>query len=369
MLKEIFRKAVEITSINGQLNIVTWKEILITEKESIAADALTELFSTAGEFQIRKDQKMYFFTGCTAPRFKVRQLCQKENMAIVRTPEKADVAIVGDQTASELIKEMHCSYIFDRADIVHFLSNTGVNTSFLGLLDHLNSHPEVTEVMTHHYSTQDILRKQGLTCYHESFWTAADTDLTNFDIVMDKGVQFVTQTSLIKHLSSGTIMTKDMFGELSNMFASSDTNNHTLAMEVMANCDYEKSGLYLLQLLSENNHKINNSKQKNHVNFSSLCKFFDVSAGQYLNLDQKIKRLKERKLITSTIMQELLELAKETLDVKETTYFKTEVVCTDELEEEIKIGDEYMKSREEPTPVLDEFEENNINPQQPFDYD
>lgn len=368
MLKEVFRKAIEITGINVKLNIVAWKEILITEKESIAGNALDELFSTAGEFQIKKDQKIYFFTGCTAPRFKVRQLCQKENMAIVRTSEKADVAIVGDQTSSELIKELWCSYVFGRDEIVNYLSDKQMNTSYLGLLSHINNNPEITEIMTHDYSAYSILRDETSTYYSEKFWTANENDLNNFDMVMDKGVQFVSQTSLLKHLSSGTVMTKDMYGELDNMFASSDTNNHTLAMEVMANCDYEKSALYLLQLLSENSNKISSSKQKNHVNFASLCKFFNTIPGQYLSLDQKIERLKNKKLITSAITQELLEMAAEDFNITERTYFKTVVTGTDELEEEIRIGDEYMKSREEPAPTLDELEENSINPQ-PFEYD
>ncbi len=368
MLKEVFRKAIEITAINAKLNIISWKEVLITEKESIAANALDELFSTAGEFQIKKDQKIYFFTGCTAPRFKVRQLCQKENMAIVRTSEKADVAIVGDQTSSELIKQLWCSYIYDRNDILNFLSEKQANTTYLGLLSHINNNPEILEIFTHDYSTRSEISSSIGYSYSEEFWTAAENDLNNFDMVMDKGVQFVTQTSLLKHLSSGTVMTKEMYGELDNMFASSDTNNHTLAMEVMANCDYEKSALYLLQLLSGNHGKIGASKQKNHVNFASLCKFFNTVPGQYLNLDQKLERLKNRKLITSAITQELLEMAAEDFNITERTYFKTVVTGTDELEEEIRIGDEYMKSREEPAPTLDELEENSINPQ-PFEYD
>jgi hypothetical protein len=365
MLREVFRTATEITSLNPKMGIITWKETLITENESLSPTALSELFSTAGEFDIKKGQKIYFFPGCTAPRFKVRQLCQKEDMAIVRTPEKATVSIVGDQTTSDLIKSQHFNYIFNKADVVHAIKSLGVHsTSFLGFVEHLNNKEGIAdEVIVSSYSHKQDIQGAGITCWSEAFWTANETDLINFDMVLDLNVPFVTQESLLKFVTQGTLMTREMHDEIDNMFASSDKNNHILAMEIMANCDYEKSALYLLQLLSNNNHKISATKEKNHVNFQSLCKFFNTEPGTHLSLDGMLQRLAEKKLINSSIKKELLEMAAENYNLQESTYFKTELVTTEELELEIEKGDAYMKSREEPTLDLATTEELNQNPQ------
>jgi hypothetical protein len=365
MLREVFRTATEITSLNPKMGIITWKETLITENESLSPTALSELFSTAGEFEIKKGQRMYFFPGCTAPRFKVRQLCQKEDMAIVRTPEKATVSIVGDQTTSELVRSVHYNYVFNKADIVDVLKASNVHsTSYLGFIDHLTNKENLAdEVIIPSWSFKSYFTDAGASCWSEGFWTAGKTDLVNFDMVMDLGVPFVTQDSLLKFVTQGTLMTREMHDEIDNMFNSSDKNNHILAMEIMANCDYEKSALYLLQLLSNNRTKITVAKEKNHVNFQSLCKFFNTEPGTHLSLDGRLQRLAEKKLINSSIKKELLEMAAENYDLQESTYFKTELVTTEELELEIEKGDAYMKSREEPTLDLTTTEELNENPQ------
>ncbi len=365
MLREVFKTATEITHLNPKMGIVAWKETLITEKESLSATALSELFSSAGEFDIKKGQKIYFFPGCTAPRFKVRQLCQKEDMAIVRTPEKATVSIVGDQTTSELVLNQYFNYVFNKADIVSVLKDSNTHsTTFLGFIDHLTNKENLAdEVIIPSYSFKSYFTDAGITCWSEEFWTAGETDLVNFDMVMELGVPFVTQDSLLKFVTQGTLMTRDMHDEIENMFNSSDRNNHILAMEIMANCDYEKSALYLLQLFSNNRTKISTVKEKNHVNFQSLCKFFNVVPGDHLSLDRILEKLADKKLITSSIRKELIEMAIEDYQIEETTYFKTQVVTTDELELEIEKGDAYMKSREEPTLDLTTTEELNENPQ------
>jgi hypothetical protein len=69
---------------------------------------------------------------------------------------------------------------------------------------------------------------------------------------------------------AASVIDADMFKQLSTMFESSDSDNHILAMEIMANCKYNASLPYLLLLFKDFSHKMYNCHTRNHVNFKSL---------------------------------------------------------------------------------------------------
>lgn len=366
-MKEIYRKATVVTELNTRLGTVKYKEVLITDKENIHPGAFAELFSEAGDFVVQKGQKIFFFSGCTTPRFKVRQLCQKEDMAIVRTPEKASVAIVGDYTDSELAKPVnYFNGVFNKQDVINYILSTAKHsTSFLGFVDYLKKDDVAEEVLVDNYSIKQEFKTYGRG-YSEDFWMTEKTNVEYFDMVMELGVPFVKQESLIKHLSQGTVMTQTMFEEMKNMFNSSDKNNHILAMEVMANCDYERSALFLLDLLSDKAFKINLYKEKNHVNFQSLCKFFNVDPGRMINHSEKMKILIERNLLNSSNKDEIIHREMQRLGIApvdcdkeedddqneedaEITLFEHILKPSPALEEIIAKGDAYLKLKEEPS--------------------
>ena len=62
----------------------------------------------------------------------------------------------------------------------------------------------------------------------------------------------------------------DTYQNLRNMFKSSDSDNHVMAMEIMANSNYLESLLYLEMLFFHHHQQIDYSRTKNHVNFKSL---------------------------------------------------------------------------------------------------
>ena len=93
------------------------------------------------------------------------------------------------------------------------------------------------------------------------------------------------------------------------MFDSSDTDNHVLAMEIMANSKYEDSILYLLMLISQNSYKINNSNTRNHVNFKSMLTYFgwqprDVS---HVNTDNIVEMIDNKGLLTVDMIKRLYQ--------------------------------------------------------------
>ena len=66
-----------------------------------------------------------------------------------------------------------------------------------------------------------------------------------------------------------------MYKHISEMFSSSDDDNHVLAMEIMANSKYTESLIYLELLFHYYSHNIYASNTKNHVNFKSLLSYLN----------------------------------------------------------------------------------------------
>ena len=73
----------------------------------------------------------------------------------------------------------------------------------------------------------------------------------------------------------------DTYQNLRNMFNSSDTDNHVMAMEIMANANYLDSLLHLEMLFFHHAVQIDNSRTRNHVNFKSLKNY--LGRGSYSN--------------------------------------------------------------------------------------
>ncbi|MBK7819406.1 MAG: hypothetical protein IPJ60_19095 [Sphingobacteriaceae bacterium] len=126
------------------------------------------------------------------------------------------------------------------------------------------------------------------------------------------------QDGMLSLLNTGTIMNEDMYRETAKLFESSDNTNTVLAMEAMANCDFQKSAVYLLLLIRENSTKIYNSSNRNHVNFKSLLRYFNITAYTLtrLSVDDLLNSLRAQKLLSLTNLNMLMPLIMETVKEK-----------------------------------------------------
>jgi vesicle coat complex subunit len=95
-------------------------------------------------------------------------------------------------------------------------------------------------------------------------------------------------------------------------------------MESMANCNYLKSAVYLLLLMKEHRRHMANSDMKNHINFKSLLKFFDVNINySEVSYDDIVYKLIDKNIMTYENMALILPEAIEYVnDHGDSTYFK-----------------------------------------------
>jgi len=126
-----------------------------------------------------------------------------------------------------------------------------------------------------------------------------------------KGKTIYSETELLNNINGddSTTIDEEVFQQLKNMFNSSDSDNHILAMEIMANSKYEDSVLYLLMLISENAQRINNSNTRNHVNFKSMLTYFNWQPRDvnHQNTDDIVQIIDKKGLLTVDMIKRLYQ--------------------------------------------------------------
>jgi hypothetical protein len=171
------------------------------------------------------------------------------------------------------------------------------------------------------------------------------------------------ESSLVSLLNSELVMDKEIYEGMKNLFESGDNSNHKVAMESMSNCDYLKSAIYLLFLVKDYKSEMYNSDMKNHINFKSFLKFFDINVKYHMSFDNIVEILIKKGIMTKECLDLLMPFATEqVLNSGETTYFKaTNVVPSLEVIEAMQkhmpvqtapVVEEEIEIPEIPTPEV-----------------
>jgi hypothetical protein len=147
--------------------------------------------------------------------------------------------------------------------------------------------------------------------------------------------QLYNQDEILRRINIGNVMGEKEYVSIQRMLKSTDRENLKLGMEAMANCDYEKSCVYLLLLMKDYGDKMYGSPTSSHVNFKSLLKFFSVTNINNFDLDDVIRTLLSRKLLNRANLDRLMPLAIEQMkENADTDYFlPADVAMTDEIKQ------------------------------------
>ena len=127
--------------------------------------------------------------------------------------------------------------------------------------------------------------------HSEYLWTISDDNLEIWEEVKTKDV--IEQNALLEVVNGddAVLIDLDTYQNLRNMFKSSDSDNHVMAMEIMANANYLESLLYLEMLFFHHNHEIEGSRTKNHVNFKSLKNYLGRGNSSSRHIDGVVENL------------------------------------------------------------------------------
>tara|TARA_B110000503_G_C7160536_1_gene419455 strand:- start:2786 stop:3901 length:1116 start_codon:yes stop_codon:yes gene_type:complete len=276
------------------------------------SDFLKAVSSPLIEYIPNKGDKLFFLPGCSVPRFKMKTFCEKYKTAMVKYKESATALFIGPDS----FKNMVCglpSYTFTRSSLEkYFLSYAKTSPMREALLEtdykHVYFDYGVHELLKNEFGKS--FNSPHLTSDEEfaSYRFSSDEDYKNYNLILGNN-KIYHQDDILKRINTGAVMTEEQYISIQRLFKSSDIQNHKVALEIMSNCDYEKSCVYLLLLIHNYERQLYACPTKNHVNFKSLLKFFGLNGVESLDLDDIINSLISRKLLNKLNLDILMPMA------------------------------------------------------------
>jgi hypothetical protein len=298
-----------------------------------------------------KGDKICLLPGVQLPRTKLKAFNDEHGTKNVREAVNADYIFASDKSFNEyFVNGSSWFYKMTKTDldklIPYFVSILNVDPVDVSDLKdiveaHQTLHGEVECTINYNWSTlndlRDIIAKKKIEL--SSGW---DDSIIYHEIHSDfiEEVKFLkTQTiydvsGLIASISAkNVVIDYEMFGQLKNMLNSNDTDNHVLAMEIMANSNIVESLLFLEMLFKEHSYEIYNCHTRNHVNFKSLCSMINKVKYKYTtDLDDVVKSLINFNVLTTDKLNLLMRhYNNEIMQNGNSTYFHVKTITVADI--------------------------------------
>ena len=231
--------------------------------------------STTTSSLVTKD-KVFIMPGVTIPRYKIRETGKEIGFDIVRSLSKATKVIYcHKQVMDEMVEKQSCM---------------GIEIKHVKLLfDQYNMDTTELENTTNENIIVDYEVYYAIKTLYNNIFASDDIDSSHFYVYSYTDSVYET---LINELLSGTkvvISDKDVmkqcngskpldaesYKRLVSMFKTSQ--NQEIAMELLCNCDYDQSMVYILKLLSQFNFRA--MPGTNHINYKSFRQYMTTHWG------------------------------------------------------------------------------------------
>lgn len=376
MKKPQGKNIIMIKSLDKSTSIIEYSQIEIFDKYPLRG--LHKKYTpVAGD-------KIFIYPDSNIPRFKLKRFCEQHKVSIAKAKESANVFFMNPDSVNrdnQFYNEDNYANLIHKTYFLDYIKKaTRVNDArYVPLISDLTNLSENVVYLQSTYNftqyginkyTLDIVREQDLdedingnidsTLINSEertkmFYIQTEDQRKAFDFIENK--DFYHPDSMLALLNEGSVVDKEMYDGIMNLFESSDNNDHKVAMEAMANCDYEKSAVYLLMVFYHHQNKIYNSDTKTHVNFKSYLNFFKLSHGRTICIDDIIDKLKDKRLLNSSnlaiVMKEAKKVIKDTIE-NDTNYFVfTDIAPVESIQQEVAETDaeEALQQVQQPTAI------------------
>ncbi len=253
--------------------------------------------------------KIYLYPGCNVPRFKMKQFCQNNKVALVKHADKAQATFIGEHMVNDLYREHHLNEV-NKLEIISWLEKDSKIEVSGNWWEELKNNIILADGV---YITGPMISYMMESRGDEGIESTPETLLEIKDVAKVESMYNTSslyfQDEILRRINTGVVMDDDMYLRIRDMLKSTDKENIKLAMEAMANCDYEKSCVNILLLIEEFGTILYNSGLKHHVNFKSLMKFFDLSTLLNIDIDVMITSLLHKKLLSKQNLDRLMPMA------------------------------------------------------------
>lgn len=298
-----------------------WLDCKITAMEGMfKKQSNTVLTNVVHEtYDLTANDKFYFLPGVTIPRMKLKDISNTHKIRTVRDIEIADRIFIGSKTVDKMVEETW-EYAATTASFTSFIDeaskNKNIDTYYYDKMKDALEFYTNDLILIDRY-TYNMLRHEDIPYSVMDEWL--DDGSNRFVYIKSdsvslfkqlEGKELYAEDSLMDYINGpdAVVIDEQMFDTLSDMFKSDDRENWTLAMEIMANCDYKKSLLYLTLLFHDYGSRMDSISSRNHVNFKALTLYLNISGGLSLDPDEVVDILIAKNGVTKDNMNIVIKL-------------------------------------------------------------
>ena len=289
-------------------------------------------------FKLIPMENYYFLPGTSIPRVKLQNLSVEQGIKSVRNIQEADAIFISKTTLHKTSLNDY-TYGIHKNLIKAYLENvTGLDAyiaeQLQTVLDSTTSDYIAVSSTARRFFTgessgniMEILRnacaevETPSNVLHHNYHIIEAKYLPELSYAINNtAVKLVNEEELIAYLNGDDALTigATEFDQLAQMFKSSDTENCTLAMEIMANSNYQSSIYYLLRLFKDYVNRISTSHTRTHVNFKSLLSYLEISSKTYnwnFDVDKILHIILNKNLLELWMIEDVIrEYADEVLE-------------------------------------------------------
>jgi hypothetical protein len=361
MNKPVGRTVVSIMKFDPSTQQIEHEHIEIYDK--------SPLRGLARKYVPKAGDRIFIYPDSNIPRFKLKRFCETYKVSVAKVKETANVFFMDPKSANtdDNFYEVDTSgYLMSKEYFTNYVKkSTRIGDKrYIKLLADLEASTETVVYLYEYYNLRDkglnkykldIVDKDDLeedddghvdltlvNCESEKIhYVRTEDQKKSFDFL--EGKDFYHPDAMLALLNEGSVLDKEMYDGIMNLFQSKDMNDHKVAMEAMANCDYQKSAVYLLMTFYHNQNKIYNCDTRTHVNFKSYLNFFKLAASNSIQIDDIVDKLKDKKLLDSSnlaiVMKEAKKVMKETVESNTEYFIFSEIEPTEEIKKEVEETD------------------------------
>ena len=257
---------------------------------------------------------IFLMPGVNIPRVKLKDLALNLGVKVVRDATRANVIISGKATMNKIT----CGRWLRSAETKSFTSYVEWLKTHMGFdmyyTDKYDTAVAVCnpDMIYTEYSTANDMNAKGFSLFSphsSSVYFVEDEYKDILDNIQNKPIFDESELLAMINGDDAVTITPEIYSQLVKMFESSDSDNHIMAMEIMANSNYIDSALYLLLLLEGFSTEISECHTRNHVNFKSMVSYFTMAVKEigWLDPDKITKKLIGLSLLTKDWTHVLLE--------------------------------------------------------------
>lgn len=348
MALEDYKKVVKIMNRDSITGDLTY-ELIYIKNDGFDGETPEKIYNNISKVDRipTTGDKIYFLNDVVIPRFKIKSFCEETESRVVKYLSSANYVIIGKRTIEKMFDTSFNTAI-DRDKCLAFIDGlikdrVAFVPEWLTDLKQLIIDCNEDVILNYRYGLREWFKNQANIPVEYSKYMSEIScdDHSRLIEIMELTCDIVEEDVILKALNKNTVMDKEIFESIQKLFESVDTENVKIAMELMANCDYSKSAVYLLLLLKKYPNQIYKSPTKNHVNFKGMLNYFDLSVNRISGLDTNdiIGIIIDKKLLFKSNLQVLKDALLNELCTS-THYRITDITFIDDNDEDVEIIDD-----------------------------